>query len=95
MQAPFTKNKTTVENFINKTHDTEAFHYSNQKIDTSNKTQPINITLSKNDIIRLESQIDRATRLGLRTKNRSAIIRMGLRLLEQSSDDTYITLYRE
>jgi len=58
-----------------------------------NKTQPVNITLSRIDIERLEQQIDRAIELGLRTKNRSAIIRMALRALEKSSDDKYLALY--
>ena len=70
----------------------------NNEVDNSNflnKTQPVNITLSKTDIFRLEEQIDRAIKLGLRTKNKSALIRMALRSLEQSSDETYIKLYRE
>lgn len=60
-----------------------------------NKTQPVNITLSRRDIERLEKQIDRAIQLGLRTKNKSAIIRMALRALEKSSDDKYFSLYQQ
>lgn len=60
-----------------------------------NKTQPVNITLSRRDIEKLENQIDRAIALGLRTKNRSAIIRMAIRALEASSNDKYFALYHQ
>lgn len=60
-----------------------------------NKTQPVNITLSRRDIERLENQIDRSTALGLRTKNRSAIIRMAIKALERSSNDEYFDLYHQ
>jgi hypothetical protein len=88
LEYPIIKDK--VDRFINS--------IPNNEVDNSNflnKTQPVNITLSKTDIFRLEEQIDRAIKLGLRTKNKSALIRMALRSLEQSSDETYIKLYRE
>jgi len=41
----------------------------------------------------LEKQIDRATNLEKRSKSKSAIIRMALRALENSTDTDYLRLY--
>lgn len=86
LQSPVINDR--INSFINNNSDSQ-----NQI--GSNKTQPINITLNKTDLLILEEQIDRATKLGLRTKNRSSIIRMALRALERSSDDLYIILHKE
>ncbi|ALN41909.1 hypothetical protein ASQ44_07465 (plasmid) [Rickettsia rhipicephali] len=86
LQSPIINNR--IDSFINNNSDN-----NHQK--GLNKTQPINITLTKTDLLILEEQIDRATQLGLRTKNRSSIIRMALRALARSSDDLYIILHKE
>lgn len=79
-----------INHFINKPNDDSI-----ESDNLSNKTQPINITLSQKDLFILEHQIDRATKLGLRTRNRSSLIRMALRALEQVSDEGYISLYKK
>lgn len=86
LQSPVINDR--INSFINNNSDSQ-----NQR--ESNKTQPVNITLNKTDLLILEEQIDRATQLGLRTKNRSSIIRMALRALARSTDDLYIVLHKE
>jgi hypothetical protein len=63
LESPLRQQK--IESFINNISKDEVEH-----IEVSNKTQPVNITLSKRDLVRLDNQIDRdrAIKLGLRTK---------------------------
>lgn len=75
----------TEESFINNNSDTMVSNESTFNLST------LRIT----DLLMLEEQIDRATKLALRTKNRSSIIRMALKALSQTPDDLYITLHRE
>lgn len=89
LQSPIVARE-KVESFINSSVDTGR----DTKI-VSDKAQPVNITLNKRDLSILEDQIDRATKLGLRTKTRSSLIRMSLRALAKASDELYITLYKE
>ncbi|MBA2629224.1 MAG: hypothetical protein H0U78_04215 [Rickettsiaceae bacterium] len=57
------------------------------------RAQPVTFTLNNLDIEILEKQIDRATNLEKRSKSKSAIIRMALRALENSTDTDYLRLY--
>lgn len=57
------------------------------------RVQAITFTLNSSDIDTLEQQIDRATNLEKRNKSKSAIIRMALRALQNTSDVEYLELY--
>lgn len=77
----------------------EAFIHGTEprekNINTTDKgrVQAFNITLNSADIEILEKQIDRATMLDKRSKNRSTIVRMALRALRNTSDNEYLELY--
>jgi hypothetical protein len=64
-----------------------------QPIVEKGRVQAITFTLNNSDIDTLEKQIDRATNLDKRSKSRSAIIRMALRALQNTSDTEYLDLY--
>jgi hypothetical protein len=77
----------TKEDFINQT-----------KLDSSPKkikgrVQTVTFTLNNLDLDTLEQQLDRAILLKKRTKSKSAVIRMALRALENTSDEEYSSLY--
>ena len=57
------------------------------------RSQAVTFTLKEQDIRTLEEEIDRAIKLGKRNKSKSAIIRMALRALRESSDEEYLNLY--
>lgn len=57
------------------------------------RAQTVTFTLNNLDIDTLEQQLDRATSLNKRNKSKSAIIRMALRALENTSDEDYSELY--
>ena len=59
------------------------------------KSLPVTFTLNNLDMDILEKQIDRATSLDKRSKNKSVIIRMALRALENTTDDEYLNLYNK
>lgn len=77
------------ELFINNSEETQ--HPQEQKI--KSRAQTVTFTLYNLDIDILEQQIDRATSLNKRSKNKSVIIRMALRALENTSDEEYSNLY--
>lgn len=77
----------TKENFINSSTD------QNDIAADKGRSQPVTFTLNAQDIKTLEQEIDRAIKLGKRNKSKSAIIRMALRALEESSDEKYLNLY--
>ena len=79
----------TKELFINNSEETQ--HPQEQKI--KSRAQTVTFTLYNLDIDILEQQIDRATSLNKRSKNKSVIIRMALRALENTSDEEYSKLY--
>jgi hypothetical protein len=88
MEAPL---KLTKDEFVKAVDDnivTQQLHPSPKQ-----RTQVVNFTLYQSDLTRIEKQIDRATQLNMRNKNRSAIIRMALVALEQCSDEQYQKLY--
>lgn len=77
----------TKEDFINQT-----------KVDSPPKkikgrVQTVTFTLNNLDLDTLEQQLDRAILLKKRTKSKSAVIRMALRALENTSDEEYSSLY--
>ena len=57
------------------------------------RVQTVTFTLNNLDLEVLEQQLDRAILLKKRTKSKSAIIRMALRALENTSDEEYSNLY--
>lgn len=57
------------------------------------RSQAVTFTLHEQDIRMLEHEIDRAIKLGRRNKSKSALIRMALRALQESSDEDYLNLY--
>ena len=59
------------------------------------RAQAVTFTLYNTDIDALEHQLDRATSLNKRNKNKSVIIRMALKALENCSDQEYSRLYEE
>ena len=79
----------TKELFINNSEEKQLLQ--EQKI--KSRAQTVTFTLYNLDIDILEQQIDRATSLNKRSKNKSAIIRMALRALANSSDEEYSNLY--
>lgn len=81
----------TKELFINS--PTERIEVKERKI--KSRAQTVTFTLYNIDIDVLEQQLDRATSLNMRNKNKSVIIRMALRALENSSDEEYSHLYNE
>lgn len=81
----------TKELFINNSEETQTSR--EQKI--KSRAQTVTFTLHNIDIDILEQQIDRATFLNKRSKNKSVIIRMALRALKNSSDEEYSNLYDE
>jgi len=81
----------TKELFINNSEETQPSQ--EQKI--KSRAQTVTFTLYNADIDILEQQIDRATSLNKRSKNKSVIIRMALRALKNSSDEKYSNLYDE
>jgi hypothetical protein len=59
------------------------------------RAQTVTFTLYNQDIEALEEQLDRATLLNKRNKNKSVIIRMALKALKNASDEEYCNLYNE
>ncbi|MDP4708603.1 MAG: hypothetical protein NWS20_01155 [Rickettsiaceae bacterium] len=59
------------------------------------RAQTVTFTLYNQDIEALERQLDRATLLSKRTKNKSVIIRMALKALENTTNEEYLNLYNE
>ena len=57
------------------------------------KAHAVSFTLNQQDIKLLEEQIDRSIKLGKRNKSKSAIVRMALKNLSDSSDEKYLNLY--
>jgi len=55
----------------------------------------LSCSISETEYETIEKQIDRAIRLGKRTKSKSAIIRMALKALDKLSDTEYIELYEK
>lgn len=66
-----------------------------QEKKTKGRAQTVTFTLHNLDIDILEQQIDRATSLNKRNKNKSVMIRMALKALEYSSDEEYSRIYDE
>lgn len=64
-------------------------------VEDKGRVRPITFTLNNSDIDTLEMQIDRATNLDKRSKSRSAIIRMALKALQNTSDAEYLALYNK
>lgn len=79
----------TKELFINNSEETQP----SREQKTKSRAQTVTFTLYNTDIDILEQQIDRATSLNKRSKNKSVIIRMALRALENSSNEEYSNLY--
>jgi len=79
--------RVTKEEFINQT----KVDNSNQK--TKGRAQTVTFTLNNLDLEILEQQLDRSILLKKRNKSKSAIIRMALRALENTSDEEYSNLY--
>jgi len=82
----------TKESFINgpeQTNKTEPY------VEDKGRVRAITFTLNNSDIDTLEMQIDRAINLDKRSKSRSAIIRMALRALQNTSDAEYLALYNK
>jgi len=77
----------TKEEFINSNTNQD-----NLLIDKG-RSQAVTFTFNEQDIKTLEQEIDRAIKLGKRNKSKSAIIRMALRALQESSDEEYLSLY--
>jgi hypothetical protein len=88
LEAPL---RITKESFINPPE--EQPRVEEKKI--RSRAQTVTFTLYNLDIDILEQQLDRATSLNKRNKNKSVIIRMALRALENSSDEEYSDLYNE
>ena len=80
----------TREEFINQTKES---NYLETKQKTKGRSQTVTFTLNNLDLEILEQQLDRATLLNKRNKSKSAIIRMALRALENTSDEEYSSLY--
>lgn len=83
--------KITKELFINPPQETIPIKEKNLK----SRAQTVTFTLYNHDTELLEQQLDRATLLNKRNKNKSVIIRMALRALENCSDEEYSILYDE
>lgn len=81
----------TKELFINPTQETKPIKEEKLK----GRAQTVTFTLYNLDTDILEQQLDRATLLNKRNKNKSVIIRMALRALENCSDEEYSLLYDE
>ena len=81
----------TKEIFINSPEETQPL----QEKKIKSRAQTVTFTLYNLDIDILEQQIDRATSLNKRSKNKSVTIRMALRALENTSDEEYSNLYNE
>jgi hypothetical protein len=79
----------TKEAFINPVQETTEV--TNKKV--KGRAQTVTFTLYSVDIDVLEDQLDRATSLNKRNKNKSVILRMALRALKNSSDQEYLNLY--
>jgi len=77
----------TKEEFINQTKVDSPL----KKI--KGRVQTVTFTLNNLDLETLEQQLDRAILLKKRTKSKSAVIRMALRALENTSDEEYSDLY--
>jgi len=77
----------TKEEFINSSPEKD-----NLVVDKG-RSQAVTFTLNEQDIRTLDQEIDRAIKLGKRNKSKSAIIRMALRALRESSDEEYLNLY--
>lgn len=80
----------TKEEFITQKATTEPVK---EKI--KGRAQTVTFTLNNLDLDILEQQLDRATLLNKRSKSKSAIIRMALRALENTSDQEYSDLYNK
>ena len=81
------RNPKTKEEFINQTKVDSPL----KKI--KGRVQTVTFTLNNLDLETLEQQLDRAILLKKRTKSKSAVIRMALRALENTSDEEYSDLY--
>ena len=81
----------TKELFINNSEETVP--KKEKKI--KSRAQTVTFTLYNIDLDILEQQLDRSTSLNKRNKNKSVIIRMALRALENCSDEEYSNLYDE
>ena len=84
----------TKEMFINPPDPAEN-HTASAEKKQKGRAQTVTFTLNNLDIETLEQQLDRATSLNKRNKSKSAIIRMALRALENTSDDEYSELYEK
>ena len=80
----------TKEEFINQT---KVDNPQQDKQKTKGRAQTVIFNLNNLDLEILEQQLDRATLLKKRNKSKSAIIRMALRALENTSDEEYSNLY--
>lgn len=83
MEAPL---QFTKESFINVVDE-------NNTLVHKGKSNAVTFTLNQQDINILEKQIDRAIKLGKRNKSKSAVIRMALSALDDSTDEKYLYLY--
>ncbi len=81
----------TKELFIKNSEETQY----PQEPKIKSRAHTVTFTLYNLDIDILEQQIDRATSLNKRSKNKSVIIRMALRALENTSDEEYSHLYEK
>ena len=86
LESPLNINKNS---FINSTP--ENINQPQKKT----RAQPVTFTFYSSDITMLEQQLDRAINLRKRSKNKSVIIRMALKALENCSDEEYLELYEE
>lgn len=81
--------RVTKELFINNLEETRPI----QEKKIKGRAQTVTFTLYNLDIDTLEQQLDRATSLNKRNKNKSVVIRMALKALENCSDEEYSNLY--
>jgi hypothetical protein len=88
LEPPF---RITKDLFINTPEETVPSKEKKIK----SRAQAVTFTLYNLDIDILEQQLDRATSLNKRNKNKSVIIRMALKALENCSDEEYSNLYDE
>lgn len=86
LESPITMTK---EMFINPPEEKKPTE--NKRI--KGRSHPVTFTLNNLDLETLDQQLDRATLLNKRNKSKSAIIRMALRALENTSDEEYSNLY--
>lgn len=81
----------TKEEFINPKQKVDQVVEQKQK----GRVQAVTFTLNNLDLETLDQQLDRAILLKRRNKNKSVVIRMALRALENASDEEYLNLYNK